>query len=227
MNRTQIIQQFRDDSPEITANVISDITLNSWLLVGDKEVCAKTSLIVSSGSIPAVSGQANYDVTTLSKFYTLDENPGGGITRVNSDGNEKRLDKTSKSELDFDSPSWRTASSGTPKKFFRRGKYIYVYPKPDSSITQFNLDFVCISDDFNSDAATPYNQLSYLEPFHPALIFYLTMRAKAKVGKPDEATSAMNFYNSYIAWMQKIIGGGKFSSIEFRPSGLPSTGFQR
>lgn len=227
MTRAQIIQRFRDENPEITANVVSDITLNSWLLVGDKEVCAKARLIVSNGTIASVDDQANYDLTGLTKFMDIDEFPGGGITYVDSNGNEKRIDKTTKAELDSDVSQWRTASSGTPRKYFRRGKYFYVYPSPDSDITEFNVDFVAISDDFNNDSILPYNQLTYLEPFHPALVFYLTMRAKAKVGKPEEAASALAMYGAYIQWMTKTISGGKFGPIEFKPLGLPSNFSQR
>lgn len=227
MTRSEIIQRFRDESPELTANVISNSTLNSWLLVGDKEICAKARLIVDSDSINAVSGTSAYDLTTIDKFYDIDENPGGGVTRIDTSAIEKRLVKSTKSLLDDESPSWRTASSGTPKKYYRRGKYINFYPKPDSSIDYFNIDYVAISDDFDGDSKTPYNELSYLEPFHPALIFYLNWRAKAKIGKPEEATSAMNAYMAYITWMIREIGGGKYGAIEFRPSGLPSAGYQR
>lgn len=227
MTRADIIQRFRDENPEITANVISDITLNSWLLVGDKEICAKARLIVDTGIIVPIVGQASYDLTVLSKFFDIDENPGGGVSRVNTNPNEKRIDKTTRAYLDANVSQWRTASSGTPKYYYRRGKYMYVYPKPDTTITQFNIDFVAISNDFNNDNITPYNQLSYLEPFHPGLVFYLTMRAKAKVGKDDESTTAMNMYNAYIQWMITSVGGGKFGPIEFRPSGLPSMGYQR
>lgn len=227
MIRTEIIQRFRDENPEMTANVISDTTLKSWLLVGDKEVCAKARLITETGEIEAVEDEDSYDLTTLTKFFDIDEIPGGGVSRVDSSGNEKRLIKTTKSALDDDRSSWRTASSGTPKEYFRRGKYLKLDRAPDSSIVSFNIDYIAISDDFNSDSIAPYNQLTHLEAFHPALIFYLIWRAKAKVGKPDEAANAFSYYTSYILWMKKEIGGGKYGPIELRPYGLPSSGNQR
>lgn len=227
MTRLEIETKFREENSEITANVVSAATLHSWCLVGDKEICAKARLIVTNGTIDAVSGTASYDLTTLTKFYDIDSIPGGGVSRVDTSGNEKRLDMYSKSQLDQESPSWRTASSGTPKKYFRRGKYISFYPKPDSTINYFNVDYVAISDDFNNDNIIPFNQLTYLEPFHPALVFYLTWRAKAKVGKPEEAASAKLSYDMYVAWMRKEIGGGKSGPIQFVPSGLPSMGQYR
>lgn len=228
MNRLEIEQRFRDENPEITINVISAATLHSWCLEGDKEICAKARLLVDTGSIAAVEDQSTYDLSNLlTKFYDIDRIPGGGVSRVDTSGREKRLEETSKSALDNESPSWRTASSGTPKKIFRRGKDMIVYPPPDDSIDSFNVDFIAISDDFDNDSKTPYNELSYLEPFHPALVFYLTWRAKSKIGKADEAATAKLAYDMYVQWMKKEVGGGKSGPIEFVPSGLPSSGQQK
>jgi hypothetical protein len=227
MTRTEIIERFRAENPEITANVVPTVTLNSWCLQGDKEICAKARLIVSDGVITSVTGQSQYDLTNLTKFYDIDRIPGDGVNRVDTDGRYKRLDETTRSELSSNSPSWRSASNGTPKKYYRRGKYMNVWPPPDSSIEEFAIDYVAISDDFNSDAIAPYNQLTYLEPFHPGLVFYLTWRAKAKVGKAEEAATSKAAYDMYVLWMRKEIGGGKYGPIQFVPSGLPYSGNQR
>lgn len=228
MTRLEIQQRFRDENPEITVNVVSVTTLNSWCLQGDKEICAKARLIVDTGSIVAIEDQKNYDLSALlNKFYDIDEIPGGGLSTVSTSGIERRVVKSSKSELDANRPSWRTGNSGTPKNYFRRGKYAYVVPAPDSSIASMNVDFVAISDDFNNDNITPYNQLTYLEPFHPAMVFYLTWRAKAKIGKPEEAASTKLAYDNYVLWMKREIGGGKYGAIQLKPEGLPSIGSQR
>lgn len=227
MTRLEIETKFREENPEFTANVITAATLHSWCLAANKEICCKARLIVDTATITAVEDQANYDLTAISKFYDIDEIPGGGVSRVDDDGNEKRLDKTSKSKLDSEISSWRTADSSTPRQYFRRGKYMYVHPAPDDSIVEFNLDVILRPDDFNDDNIEPYNQLAYLSPFHDAILFYLAWRAKAKVGKGEEAATAMSVYGAYLQWMRKEIGGGKYGSIEFRPSGLPSSGFQR
>ena len=227
MIRTEIISRFREENPEMTANVISDTVLKTWLLVGDKEVCAKARLIVASDTINATEDEDSYDLTVLDKFYDIDEYPGGGIYRVNTDGTGKRLVKTTKAELDANNPSWRTASSGIPKQYFRRGKYLKLDRDCSSSVDYFDVDYVAISDDFNSDSIIPYNQLPHLEPFHPALNFYLNWRAKVKVGKADEATTALGLYSAYVLWMKKEVGGGKYGAVNYVPSGLPSSGSQR
>lgn len=227
MTRTEIIQRFRDENPELTANVISNTTLNAWLLTGDKEICARVRLIVATSTITAVDGQAAYDLTALTDFSDINEGQGGGVAVVTS-STTRRIPRTTKAALDDESPSWRTASSGTPKTYYRYGKYMYMHPAPDTdTVTGFSVDYVKISDDFNNDSILPYNQLTYLEPFHPALVFYLTWRAKAKIGKPEEAAAAFTAYNAYITWMIKETSGGKAGPIEYRPFGQPSMGQYR
>lgn len=228
MLMSDIIQRFRDENPELDANVISDATLQSWLLVGDLEICTKARLIVQEGfSIPAVVNQSTYDITqTTALFLDIDESVGGGLCYYNTSGQYKRIDKVSKAYLDNNNSQWRTGSAGTPRWYYRYGKNIVVYPKPDSTITNFTVDLVLLSNPFNNLNITPFNQLPYLSPFHPSLIFYLMWRAKVKIGKAEESDTALKAYGVYVDWMVKTIGGGKFGPMEFRPSGLPSRGFQ-
>lgn len=221
MTRTEIIERFRQENPEITANVVSDTILRSWCITGDKETCAKARLIASNGSFSVVDDTAGYILTTqLTKFFDIDEYPGGGISTVDSSGRERRLIKTTKAQLDDEVPSWRTESSGIPKHYYRRGNYVYLRPAPDSTIDTIKVDFIAISNDFNDDNIAPFNQLTHLEPFHYALVIYLKARAKAKVGKSEEAAAAMAEYDKYVAWIRKEIGGGKYGAIHFRPQGV-------
>lgn len=225
MTRAEIITRFREENPEITANVVTDATLKSWCQVGDKEICAKARLIVDSGSFVPTEDVARYDLTTkLTKFFDIDEYPGGGISVVDSDEKEKRLEQTTKAKLDDDVPRWRTEESGTPLNYFVRGKYVYLRPAPDSDIDQINVDFVAISDNFDDDAKTPFNQISKYEPFHYGIVQYLRWRAKGKVGKPEDAATAMNEYNAFIDWIIKSVGGKKYGPIYFRPSGVTPKG---
>lgn len=212
MNRTEIIDSFRVQNPEITDRVISDAQLAVWCEEGDKEVCARTRCIVADEIWDAVEDTDSYDLTVhISKFYDIDEYPGGGVSYDDS-----RLVKTTIAELDQLTPSWRTADSGTPKKYYRRGKYLH-FNKPTDGTSEIHVYAVLISDDFDSDNKTPYNQLTYLEPFHPALVRYLTMRAKAKVGKPQDAKQAETEYQTYINWMKTELSGGKRGPIYFQP----------
>ena len=76
---------------------------------------------------------------------------------------------------------------------------------------------VLVSDNFDDDAKTPFNQLTYLEPYHNAIVKYLTWQGKIKLREPADAAKAEADFYGFIKMMTKNIGGGKVSSIRFQP----------
>lgn len=229
MLMSDIIQRFRDENPELDANVISNTVLMEWLLTGDLEICTKVRLINQEGAVlTSVANQSTYDITTTSAlFLDIDESVGGGICYFLTSGTYKRIYPKTKAWLDNNNSQWRTANSGTPLYYYRYGKNVVFYPKPSSSVSYFTVDLILLSNPFNNLNIMPFNQLPYLAPFHPSLNFYLNWRAKVKIGKQDESDTALKAYDAYVGWMIKTIGGGKYGVIEFRPTGLPSQGYQR
>ena len=215
MTRTEVIDQFRQENPEITARVITNTVLNSWLLFGDKDFCAKTRCIVDQAgtTISTSENDTYWDLTSkITSFYDIDEYPGGGALY-----NNKPLTKTTIAELDKDTNGgWRNYSSGTPKKYFRRGKYLYVERAIDSEEDDLIVYAVLISDDWDSNVA-PYNELTHLENFHYGMVLWLQWKAKAKIGKREDALKAMAEYLDYVKWAKRELGGGKYGNIFFRP----------
>lgn len=229
MLMSDIIQRFRDENPELDANVIPDATLMSWLLIGDQEVCMRARLIYEEDvNITATAGQNTYSLTSLTPlFFDINESIGGGLVYFNTSGSYKRIYPKTKAWLDNNNSQWRTASTGTPRWYYRSGGSVVVYPTPDNTIANFNVDLVLLSNPFNNLNIMPYNQLPYLAPFHYALVLYLMWRAKNKIGKQEESDTALKAYLAYIDWMIKTVGGGRYGEMEFRPQGLPSIGYQR
>ena len=229
MIMSDIIQRFRDENPEIDQNVIPDGTLQSWLLVGDQEVCMDQRLItIENVQIPAITNENTYLLTSTNPlFFDINESYGGGLVYYNTSGSYKRIYPKTKAWLDNNNSQWRTASAGTPRYYYRSGSNIVVYPTPDSTILYFNVDLVLLSNPFNNLNIMPYNQIPYLAPFHYALCLYLQWRAKIKVGKDEDGITAYKLYQQYLQWMRKTIQGGRQGEIEFRPQGLPSIGYQR
>lgn len=212
MTRLEMRTIFRAECPEITSNVVSDTILNTWALTADKEVSARARLIVDDESWAATADVSEYDLTQrIDNFYDIDEFPGGGVI---FDG--KRLKKLSMAELDKKRPNWRSAESGVPVDYFRRGKYLYLGTPPEEADT-IQVYCVKISEDFDQDSVAPFNELTHLEPFHYSIVLYMIMRAKAKVGKPEDAAKARAEYESFIAWIKKEIGGGKYGIMSYTP----------
>jgi len=203
---------FRVECPEIPARVISDALLHNWLVIGDKDICAKTRCIIDQDgtTITTAENDQYYDLTSkISSFYDIDEFPGGGVTY-----NDERLTKTTIGALDKERKSWRSNAAGTPKKYYRRGKYIYLDRAIDSNAYDLKVYAILISDDFDSNV-TPFNQLTYLEPFHYGLVKWLKWKAKEKVGKRQDAINAGAEYIDFATQMKNTLGGGKFGPIQF------------
>jgi len=214
MTRTEIIDQFRQENPEITARVITNTVLNSWLLFGDKDFCAKTRCIVDQDgtTIETEEDDTYYDLTSeIDKFFDIDIWPGSGVLY-----NGIKIKKKTMAELDMEARSWRDRASGTPKAWYRRGKYLYLDRPIDSNEYDITVYAVLISDDWNTNVA-PYNQLQHLENFHYGMVLWLQWKAKAKVGKREDALKAMAEYMDYIKWAKNELGGNKYGRIFFRP----------
>ncbi len=213
MTRSEIVEAFRVNNPEITARVISNAQLNTFLLTGDKEFCAEVRCIVNTGeTIETTEDDQSYVLTDeISKFQDIDDYPGSGVLY-----NGKRLEKTTMGLLDEEAENWRARTSGTPKKWYRRGNTLYLDRPIDSNEEDIVVHAVLISDDWNSDVA-PYNALTYLEPFHYAMVLYLQKRAKAKIGKAKDALTAAAEYSAYVKWAKGQLGGDKYAAIHFTP----------
>ena len=215
MNREDIRDALRELCPEITDRVLTDTQLNTLLKIGDKDFCARTRCITNYDpeTISTTANDTFWDLTTeISKYYDVDEFPGGGISY-----NNERLDLKTIAQLDEIDSGWRTASAGTPEYYFRRGPRIYTNCPIDSNADDIKVYAVLISNDFDSDPKTPFNELTYLEPFHFGLVLWLVWKGKVKIGKREDALTAMQEYVEYAKWVKKELGGTKYSEIYFRP----------
>ena len=212
MTRSEIIQMFRDECPEITSRVITDTTLQGWCLFGDKRFCAETRCITDQNGTEwnTAVNDTNYDLTSkITSFYDIDTWPGSGVLY---DG--EPIEHATMAELDLDSYKWRARSAGIPKKWYRRGKYLYL-DRPASAVVKVKVFSVLVSDDWNADVA-PFNALDYLEPYHEAMVLYLVMQAKAKIEKPEDAIRSATEYVAYVQWVKKQLGGNKGGPVYFR-----------
>ena len=213
MTRTELISRFREENPELTSRVFADSVLNSWLIAGNLEIACKARLIKGDTSFSSVAGTRSYDLTTqITNFYDIDDFPGGGVVYDNDP-----LELTSISELDTRRSSWRTEANGTPKKFWRWNQYLYLDKKP-VSVKTIEVYSILFPGDFDTASETPFNELTHLEPFHYSLVLYMQKRAKAAVGKPEEAQAAEAEYGKYVTWMKNEVNRGIYSAIQFTPA---------
>lgn len=212
MTRPDLITKFRSENPEFTERVLPDLTLYSWLEEGNREICLKTRCIVDQDgtTITTSEDDQSWDLTDeISNFMAIDTYPGGGVTY-----NDKRIEETTIARLDAEAPNWRSRDSGTPKAYYQRGKWLYLDRPIDSNAYDVKVYSVLIPDTFNTDVM-PFNELAYLEPFHSSLIYYLQKRAKMKMGKEGEELKALQEYDRYIRDMKRILGGSRYTKINY------------
>ena len=220
MTREEIIEAFRLECPEITERVVTDPLLHVWCKQGNREVCAEARCIVDKDgtTISTSENDQKWDLTReITNFYDIDDYPGGGVTY-----NSKRLTEKTMAQLDEESITWRNRSSGTPKAYYRRGKWLWLDRAIDSNADDVTIYSVLLPDDFDDDDKTPYNELTYLKPFHYAIVKYLEWKAKQKIGKREDSMKAHAEFLDFIKWMKKQLGGGKYAPIHFRPRIYPS-----
>ena len=213
MTRAEIKDKFRAENPELTTRVLPEDVLNTWCVEANLQACIITRCIVDNTptSITPVENEEYWDLTAkITRFYDIDEWPGGGVYY-----NDKVLKKTSMSELNKSSRTWTSRASGTPTKYFRRGKYLWVDRPIDSNVYTIKVHSVLYPTNYTSDADTPFNNLSYLAGFSDAISKYLQWRGKVKLRKYDEAQVAKQEFLTYCMWMKKMIGGGTQSPIRF------------
>ncbi len=212
MNRGEIIERFRQENPEATTTLISNAVLQSWCEVGDLEVCTKIRLIKDEATFSSIINQRQYLLTAeITKFYDIDMYPGGGVCY-----NNKYLNVTTPANLNQKNSSWRS-STGSPSEYYRRGGYLYFDKKPES-VQDILVSTVLLPDPLDDDLKEPFNELSYLKPFHYALVLYLKFRLfNGKIKKENMAELSKAEYSDYIMWMDKEIDRGVYSTVQFRP----------
>ena len=218
MIRSEIMARFREECPEIPTRVISDTVLYSWCELADKEFCAETRCIVDQDGTEwnTAVNDTNYNLSTkITSFYDIDDTYASGVVY---DG--KPLTKTTMAGLDLDSTSWRARDAGTPKKWYRRGNFLYLDRPAATAALKVKVYSVLLSDDWTTDVA-PFNQLAYLEPFHEAILLNLIARAKAKVAKGQEAQAALAMYTAFVKWSKGQLLGNKGGPIYFRRGQAP------
>lgn len=217
MTRAEIITMFRGDNPDIPERVVGNTELHNWCKIGDKEICAETRCIITDFTFNSVASSTVYTarhdlVAEESKFFDIDTLYGGGVIF-----DDDHLEETSPAKLDEDNPNWRDRTAGTPEKWYRRGKWLYFDTPILTADLEIRVYASLISDDFDNDGKSPFNEITFLEPYHYALVLYLQKKAKMKAGKPGEEIKAQREYNDYIKWMKRMLTGGKAVPILYRP----------
>ena len=214
--RLEIRDQFRVENPAVTVRVITDAQLNSYMKSGNREVCCATRCIVTNESeiISSIADKQFYDLeSNISNFYDIDDMPGGGVYY-----DDYPLKKKSAAEMNYYKKRWRLSSSGTPRFYWRRGKYLWFDVPCETAALEIAADCILLPDDFDDDTKQPFNETGNLQAYSDAIVKYMQWRCKQIKGKETDAKRAFDDYNKYVAWMSKLVKSAKYGPIYLKPA---------
>lgn len=159
-----------------------------------KEFVRLTECLTSQGTISIVDGTAEYDIeATLTSFLWIAKdgveikNVGTSRTVWYAGDDLVRCDIP---QLNREEPGWRSASAGTPTKYYIRddgGKtYLGFYPAPDVGAGETwtaYVTYVVNPTDMSLDADEPFTVSSdvkiTLRPWHQALVHFAASKMEA------------------------------------------------
>lgn len=209
MTRQEVKDTFRSENPDITDRVIDDPVLNTWCVQGNLDMAIRARLIRGEFTY-VTSGTEEFfrDLTAENdKFYDIDESPGGGIEY---DG--RRIVKDTMAGISTRRRRWRERTSGRVTRYFRRGQFLW-YERPAEDGKTIRVYAVLLPDEWDDDNKIPFNELTYLEPFHPGLVKYLEWKSKGKIEKGQAEVDARNQYRDYANWALEQVGGDILGAI--------------
>lgn len=179
------VPEIKDAWPDVTSTVDN---INTELNEAALEIAYVTAAIPKNNSSDPIDLTADNDDYELpSDFLCID--PDGGVQYLNADSEWDPLKQTTMDWLDENELSWRTNESDDPEYYYIKGNYIYLYPKPDTTrANALMIHYGTIPTLMAAEADEPFNNLTYLDPFHYLVALKVKIQAKQAKGKFADAT---------------------------------------
>lgn len=164
---------------------LTDVQLNDWVNEAYLDLVASLRLPELQGSLTLslVSGQPFYllpsAVDTILGLTVVDTTlPEGGVPLAKTDKSAYR--------------EWEVASA-RPRRYFREGQMLVVYPTPDRAYTAA-LDFRLAVVKLSLDTHVPV----LAEHWHETLVWNARVKALYTLGEFDKALIAENYFNKLV-----------------------------
>lgn len=143
--------------------------------------------------------------------------------RVRYGSAKTKLDWTTTYELDRTSPSWESATSGVPAKYYAEGNLLGVDPKPNSTAAATVLHIRCLKDP--SSLSTGGNSPSWLPSrYHETIAKGAALSIAGGWDAEAQASSPklQRLYNEYIDEINNLVMLGQHRSEETKSRVIPS-----
>jgi hypothetical protein len=212
MTRQEIREMFYEQTTEADKlRNAKETTIDSWLTEGEKDFVMRTYCIVEEYSTTTTLNVRNYDLLDLEPLFLDVDIDSGGVWY-----DDESLTQTTQSQLSNEDRKWRNHLGGTVNKWWLRKSTVWLDKNPKASKTLI-VSIAKKPNPLIQDSQIPFDELSYLEPYHIALVKYLQMRFKSSLGKEEGAMISKSEYEGYINECKDRLSTGRSGSASFEP----------
>lgn len=156
----------------------------------------------------AQKSQYYITTTTSAKEYTLPSDWLNSnrvsyaiIPLTSSTTNYKKLEYWTMAGLDEKYSNWENGDLGSPTRYYYRGQSIGLYPAPSTSYDGENylkIDYNAKSSTMTGNTDIPYDDISYLYPYHKAIVWYVCHLCMIDTGNLDLANYFMGLFEKMV-----------------------------
>lgn len=203
LNRGEIRSQIRmlvnDTDTDTSLNRWTDAQLNQRIEMAQLDIIARSR---------GLTNTTYYTMVTSISVYAL---PQDLLTtnRVayyirNTTGAYKKMERMTLLGLDEWNNYWQQLANGLPERYYIWSSTIGIVPPPTVSYSGYNnlrIDYTVIPSSFVSDTSVPFNNVTYLYPYHELIIWYVVYWCKMDEKLYQESTFFGNRYYDLLKIM--------------------------
>ena len=197
--RTSVRLKIKDNVTNAAQRSYDDNQLNLKINSMQDEIVSFTRCLSSTCYIATSTGTREYSLPT-GFFGALRVSYAYNTSSTNvSTSSYVKLEQVDKATLDRSSSTWETAGSSSPKRYYLNQTYIGIDPKP--YVAGFNyLKIECYiqATTLSSDSDIPFNSVSYLYPYHQAIVYAVAMECAEEMGLNDKFAEYQGKYTDYL-----------------------------
>lgn len=186
MTLTQLISKIKRDHPDTQG--FDDTQITTELNQSQLEIAQVTKCLPAENDQTLLLTTENHPLPD--DFLDIDREGGVHAKILSSNTKFQRLVYRSMEELDTFWPSWRDDAAGTPHSYFIRGKNIKIYPKKSTAAVASGLRIYYFKSPIVMTAAlSPWDNVSYLSPFHPLVVLHAARVILTAIKRYQEAAA--------------------------------------
>jgi len=201
---SELRSKLKRDHPEIKG--FTDAQINTELNEGSLEIAQVTECLPTNEDQTLTKDTETFALP--SDFLNIDRE-GGVLAKILSSNTKfQRLHYRTQEELDSDYSFWRDQTAGTPHSYFIRGTNVHIFPKFSGTSVSSGLRIYYFQSPTVMTTGSdqePFNNVSYLDPFHKTVVLYAAEVILTSIKKYGDAAAVHRLYVDRIAVMKDFM----------------------